>query len=196
MPPDSAGAEAGRFLRLVAASSAGGPEVRAAQSLDLSADHFAEIHRVHYRSLLRLAAVLLDDPSDCEDVVQEAFVRVYAARSRFGEPERLLGYLRQAVVNLGRATLRRRILGSRLLPEPLSDTDTVEDGTLDVLDRDALVHALRELPRRQREVVVLCYYADMTDTEAAETLGVSAVSVRANRARGLAALRTLSADRA
>ncbi|WP_435652419.1 SigE family RNA polymerase sigma factor [Kitasatospora purpeofusca] len=200
LPADSAGAEAGRFLGLVAASSAGGPEVRAAQSLDLSLDlsleQLAETYEAHYRSLLRLAALLLDDLSSCEDVVQEAFIRVHAARSRIREPERILAYLRQTVVNLSRATLRRRNLGPRLLPEPLSETETVEDGSRDALDRDTLMHALRELPRRQREVMVLCYYVDMTETEAAASLGISAVSVRAHRARGLAALRKLVADRA
>ena len=84
-------------------------------------DHLTETYRAHYRSLLGLAALLLDDTASCEDVVQEAFIRVHSARGRVREPEKTLAYLRQTVVNLSRSALRRRILGLKLLSKPMPD---------------------------------------------------------------------------
>ncbi|KJY31692.1 MULTISPECIES: SigE family RNA polymerase sigma factor [Streptomycetaceae] len=154
-----------------------------------SEDLLTETYQAHYRSLLRLAALLLDDLSSCEDVVQEAFIRVHAARRRVREPEKTLAYLRQTVVNLSRSTLRRRILGLRLLPKPMPDMASAEEGAYDALERDQLKVALRGLQRRQREVLVLRYFVDMTEAQVAETLGISLGSVKAYGSRGLAALR-------
>ena len=155
----------------------------------VSVDRLTETYRAHYGSLLRLAALLLDDVHACEDVVQEAFVRVHLARHRLREPERTLAYLRQTVVNLSRSTLRRRIMGLARLPRPVAEDDTADEGARTVLERDALVRALRELPRRQREVIVLRHYADMTELQVAEVLGLSVGSVKAYGSRGLLALR-------
>jgi RNA polymerase sigma-70 factor (sigma-E family) len=163
----------------------------AADAAGASVDHLTQTYQAHYRSLLRLAALLLDDLSSCEDVVQEAFIRVHAARRRVREPEKTLAYLRQTVVNLSRSTLRRRILGLRLLPKPMPDMASAEEGAYDALERDQLKAALRGLQRRQREVLVLRYYADMTEAQVAEVLGISLGSVKAYGSRGLAALRVL-----
>ncbi|MFJ1707888.1 SigE family RNA polymerase sigma factor [Kitasatospora sp. NBC_00374] len=169
----------------VAAASA------ASDATGASVDQLTETYQAHYRSLLRLAALLLDDLSSCEDVVQEAFIRVHAARRRVREPEKTLAYLRQTVVNLSRSTLRRRILGLRLLPKPMPDMASAEEGAYDALERDRLRAALRGLQRRQREVLVLRYYADLTEAQAAEVLGISVGSVKAYGSRGLSALRTV-----
>ncbi|QNS05469.1 SigE family RNA polymerase sigma factor [Streptomyces xanthii] len=152
-------------------------------------DHLTETYRAHYRSLLGLAALLLDDTASCEDVVQEAFIRVHSARKRVRDPEKTLAYLRQTVVNLSRSTLRRRILGLKLLTKPMPDMASAEEGAYDLLERDALKKALRGLQRRQREVLVLRYFADMTEAQVAESLGISLGSVKAYGSRGIAALR-------
>ncbi|NEB81371.1 SigE family RNA polymerase sigma factor [Streptomyces sp. SID14478] len=152
-------------------------------------DHLTETYRAHYRSLLGLAALLLDDTASCEDVVQEAFIRVHSARKRVRDPEKTLAYLRQTVVNLSRSTLRRRILGLKLLTKPMPDMASAEEGAYDLLERDALKAALRGLQRRQREVLVLRYFADMTEAQVAESLGISLGSVKAYGSRGIAALR-------
>ncbi len=152
-------------------------------------DHLTETYRQHYRSLLGLAALLLDDTASCEDVVQEAFIRVHSARKRVREPEKTLAYLRQTVVNLSRSALRRRILGLKLLSKPMPDMASAEEGAYDQLERDALIKAMRGLQRRQREVLVLRYFADMTEAQVAETLGISLGSVKAYGSRGIAALR-------
>ncbi|WP_329412174.1 SigE family RNA polymerase sigma factor [Streptomyces sp. NBC_00704] len=152
-------------------------------------DHLTETYRAHYRSLLGLAALLLDDTASCEDVVQEAFIRVHSARKRVRDPEKTLAYLRQTVVNLSRSALRRRILGLKLLSKPMPDMASAEEGAYDQLERDSLIKAMKGLQRRQREVLVLRYFADMTEAQVAETLGVSLGSVKAYGSRGIAALR-------
>jgi len=152
-------------------------------------DQLTETYREHYRSLLGLAALLLDDPASCEDVVQEAFIRVHSARKRVREPEKTLAYLRQTVVNLSRSALRRRILGLKLLSKPMPDMASAEEGAYEQLERDELIKAMRGLQRRQREVLVLRYFADMTEAQVADVLGLSLGSVKAYGSRGIAALR-------
>lgn len=152
-------------------------------------DHLTETYQAHYRSLLGLAALLLDDTASCEDVVQEAFIRVHSARKRVRDRDKTLAYLRQTVVNLSRSALRRRILGLKLLSKPMPDMASAEEGAYDLLERDDLIKSMRGLQRRQREVLVLRYFADMTEVQVAETLGISLGSVKAYGSRGIAALR-------
>lgn len=176
------------------ARSAAGPHNEPARRREDAAagttvDHLTETYRAHYRSLLGLAALLLDDTASCEDVVQEAFIRVHSARKRVRDPEKTLAYLRQTVVNLSRSALRRRILGLKLLSKPMPDMASAEEGAYDQLERDSLIKAMKGLQRRQREVLVLRYFADMTEAQVAETLGISLGSVKAYGSRGIAALR-------
>ncbi|MFJ7205210.1 SigE family RNA polymerase sigma factor [Streptomyces sp. NPDC098789] len=167
------------------AVGAAAPEV----AVGTTVDHLTETYQAHYRSLLGLAALLLDDTASCEDVVQEAFIRVHSARSRVREPEKTLAYLRQTVVNLSRSALRRRIIGLKLLSKPMPDMASAEEGAYEQLERDDLIRSMRGLQRRQREVLVLRYFADMTEAQVAETLGISLGSVKAYGSRGIAALR-------
>ncbi|WP_427155469.1 SigE family RNA polymerase sigma factor [Streptomyces sp. TRM70308] len=160
-----------------------------APAVGTSVDHLTETYRTHYRSLLGLAALLLDDTASCEDVVQEAFIRVHSARRRVKDPDKTLAYLRQTVVNLSRSTLRRRILGLKVLAKPMPDAASAEEGAYEALERDELKRAMRGLQRRQREVLVLRYFADMTEEQVAQTLGISRGSVKAYGSRGIAALR-------
>ncbi|WP_370084430.1 SigE family RNA polymerase sigma factor [Streptacidiphilus sp. MAP12-16] len=172
------------------ASSLGTSEVRASQNLDgITVYSLTEIYQAHYRPLLGLAALLLDDLASCEDVVQEAFIRVHVARRRVHDPEKTLAFLRQTVVNLSRSTLRRRLMGLRLLPSFTADMASAEEGAYEALERDQLRTALRGLQRRQREILVLRYMADMTEAQVADALGISIGSVKAYGSRGLEALR-------
>jgi RNA polymerase sigma-70 factor (sigma-E family) len=170
-------------------SRTGSEDADTPMAVGTTVDHLTETYRAHYRSLLGLAALLLDDTASCEDVVQEAFIRVHSARSRVRDPEKTLAYLRQTVVNLSRSALRRRILGLKLLSKPMPDMASAEEGAYEILERDQLKAAMRALQRRQREVLVLRYFADMTEAQVAETLGISLGSVKAYGSRGLAALR-------
>ncbi|MFF4365526.1 SigE family RNA polymerase sigma factor [Streptomyces sp. NPDC001594] len=180
----AAGTDA-RETALAAEGAADAPPVVAGTTVD----HLTETYQAHYRSLLGLAALLLDDTASCEDVVQEAFIRVHSARNRVRDRDKTLAYLRQTVVNLSRSALRRRILGLKLLSKPMPDMASAEEGAYDQLERDDLIKAMRGLQRRQREVLVLRYFADMTEAQVAETLGISLGSVKAYGSRGIAALR-------
>jgi RNA polymerase sigma-70 factor (sigma-E family) len=155
-------------------------------------DESAEIERLfvtRYASLRRLAALLLDDPGACEEVVQEAFVCLHARWSRLDDPTKALAYLRRTVVNLSRSRLRRRFVVRRHPAAPDPQGGDAFDGAVAALEAAAVVRALRGLQRRQREVLVLRYYAGLNEAEIAATLGVSAGSVKAYASRGLAALK-------
>ncbi|MFF1557838.1 SigE family RNA polymerase sigma factor [Streptomyces sp. NPDC058279] len=186
--PRESAESAGSATVRAAGETAGSPAGKAVVA-GTTVDHLTETYQVHYRSLLGLAALLLDDTASCEDVVQEAFIRVHSARNRVRDRDKTLAYLRQTVVNLSRSALRRRILGLKLLSKPMPDMASAEEGAYDRLERDDLIKAMRGLQRRQREVLVLRYFADMTEAQVAETLGVSLGSVKAYGSRGIAALR-------
>ncbi|HVF06026.1 MAG TPA: SigE family RNA polymerase sigma factor [Frankiaceae bacterium] len=146
------------------------------------------LYAAHYRSLVRLAALLLDDPQSCEDVVQDAYLRVHRSWRRIGDQNKALAYLRQTVVNLSRSALRRRLVAQRHAPRP--DRSAQADAAYATVERDALVRALRTIPRREREAVVLRYYGDLTEAQAADVMGCSVGSVKGYTSRGLARLGT------
>ena len=148
-----------------------------------------ELYVAHYRSLVRLAALLVDDVGTAEEVVQDAYVRMHGAWGRIREPDAALGYLRTTVLNLARSRLRRRQVARRHAPKPMPDAPSAEYGALDRLERDRVVAALRTLPRRQRECLVLRYYADLSEAGIAEAMGISAGAVKSHASRGMTALR-------
>jgi RNA polymerase sigma-70 factor (sigma-E family) len=145
-------------------------------------DLLAALYVADYEKLVRLAR-LLGDPADAEDVVQSAFVRVYRRSGRLRDPDLAGAYLRQTVVNLVRSGWRRRQVARRHA-SPAADV-TAE---VDVAGQMAMRAALAALPRRQREAVVLRYYADLSEAQAADAMGVSVGSVKAYTSRGLARL--------
>lgn len=146
----------------------------------------------HYKDLVRLASLLLDDVGSCEEVVQDAFVKMHTLQSR-PEPGKEAAYLRSIVMNGARSRMRRRMVRRRLAPEAPAPFESAESGALDRLESDALIDAVRALPRRQSEVLTLRYYLDLSEAEIAETLGISRGSVKTHASRGLAALeRTLT----
>jgi len=147
-----------------------------------------ETYRAHYAELVRLAAFLTGSRDDAEEVVQDAYVKVHGALRRVREPE---AYLRTTVVNLSRSRLRRRSVAAAHRPEPLPDAASAETGALEHVQRAAVVTALHRLPRRQREAVVLRYYADLSEAQTAAAMGCSVGSVKSHTARALAALRPL-----
>jgi RNA polymerase sigma-70 factor (sigma-E family) len=148
----------------------------------------------HYTPLVRLAAVLLDDVGSCEEVVQEAFVRLHAGFGRLHDQDKALAYIRKTVVNLSRSRLRRRMVASRHEDPQPGMQSSAEDSALAALDQSALIHAMHQLPRRQREVLALRHLAGMSEAETAAALGIATGSVKAYGSRGLDALRTLLED--
>ena len=162
----------------------GEPDPVVGSRADPPAQVMSEVFTGQYRSLVRLAAMLLDDPHAAEDVVQDAYVRVATRHYRLRDPDKALAYLRQTVVNLARNSLRRRLLARRH-PEPGPSTEaSAEDHAINRFEQQAIVRALRSLPRRHREVLVLRYYLDCSIEETAGLLGLSAGSVKAYASRG------------
>ena len=157
-------------------------------------DLITSLYAQHYRSLIRLAALLLDEVAACEDVVQEAYIRVHNARGRLRDPDKALAYLRQAVVNLSRSTLRRRMVAARHASRPMPDAASAEHDAYALVERDAVVAALSQRPRRQREAVVLRFYADASEAQAAAVMGVSVGAVKSYTSRGLTGLGALLED--
>lgn len=152
-------------------------------------DQLTSIYVLHYRSLVRLAALLLDETAAAEDVVQEAFVKVAAGGrlARLRDPDAALAYIRTTVLNLARSSLRRRLVAARYAPL-VHGRDRVDDATIAAVDRAAVVAAMRQLPRRQREAVALRYYADLTEAQTADLMGVSTGAVKSYTSRGLGRL--------
>lgn len=147
------------------------------------------LYAAQYRSLVRLAALLLRDVAMAEEVVQDSFIAMHGSWRRLRDPDRALAYLRQSVVNRARSALRRRSVEARHAPAPMPDAASAEHGALDALDRLAVIDALHQLPLRQREVLVLRYYADLSEAAIAEALGIGRGSVKSHASRGIAALR-------
>ena len=148
----------------------------------------ASVFSAYRGELTRLAAFILGDRGAGEDVVQDVFVRLHQRGfgADDGDP---LPYLRRAVVNGCRSVLRRRSLIRRHAEKdspcpPLS----AEEAALLSEDRGQVLRALAALPQRRREVLVLRYYLELSETEIATTLGISPGTVKSTAARGLAAL--------
>jgi RNA polymerase sigma-70 factor (sigma-E family) len=143
----------------------------------------------HYVQLLALAARLLEDGSVAEDVVMDAFVGLYWHWGSVQRSDNVYFYLRACVVNNSRSRSRRfRLAAARLFTQVERPAAAADQSALAHLEQDAVVVGLRRLSRRQREVLVLRYYDEMSEAEIATTLGCSVGSVKTHASRGLHAL--------
>ncbi|MEU7729324.1 SigE family RNA polymerase sigma factor [Streptomyces sp. NPDC040724] len=148
-----------------------------------------ELYHAHRLRMVRLAVLLVDDLATAEDVVQDAFTALYRRHGeQITEVDNALGYLRTAVVNTSRSVLRRRRTVRAWTPSPEADVPSAEDHVvLDEAHREVLA-ALGRLTARRRQVLVLRYWADLSEAEIAATLGISRGAVKSNASRGLDAL--------
>jgi RNA polymerase sigma-70 factor (sigma-E family) len=149
------------------------------------------IYTDHYRSLVRLAAFLVRDTSTAEEVVQDSFVAMHGAWRRLRDTDKALSYLRQSVVNRSRSVLRHRMVVDKNTPKPPPDMPSAEHGAIIQLERSAVVSALRSLPERQREALVLRYYGDLSEAQIASVMGISRGAVKSHTARAMSALRVV-----
>ena len=147
-----------------------------------------DLYRQHYAPLVRLAALLLGDRAASEEVVQDAFVQLHKRWDRVIDPGKRVAYLRSIVVNGARSRGRRREARRRLQPVPPATYESAEASAIRAEDHREVLAALRALPARQRECIVLRYYLDLSEAAIAETLGISAGSVKTHAHRGMAAL--------
>lgn len=177
---------------LLPGSPAGAP----GRAMSTDADAAIEaLYVAHWDQLVRLSVLLVRDQGQAEEVVQDAFVELHRRWARLDDPGRAAAYLRQSVVNRSRSALRHRGVVQRHLARqhhvdtaPAADEPVLADSR-----RRAVIDALQRLPRRQREVLALRHYLDLSEAEIAQTLGISKGAVKSHASRGSAALRTLLA---
>ena len=166
------------------------PEVLPSTSSS-SWDIVTEIYDGEYKSLVRLAVLLVHDVPTAEEVVQDAFEAMHTALRRLRDSEKALSYLRQAVVNKSRSVLRHRTVVDKNAPKPAPDEPSAEHAAMALIERTAVVAALRALPERQREAIVLRYYAVFSEADIAAAMGISRGAVKSHTARGMTALRSI-----
>jgi RNA polymerase sigma-70 factor (sigma-E family) len=160
--------------------------IAAVERPETGADELERLFRAHATALLRLALVLTGDRALAEDLVQEAFVRRHWAGLAAADHE--LAYLRSTVINLSHSHHRHLRVVRRTPTTPPLDAAPADAELGGREDQRRIVAAVRALPTRQRDCVVLRYYADLTDTEIADALGISAGSVKTHLHRARATL--------
>jgi RNA polymerase sigma-70 factor (sigma-E family) len=146
-----------------------------------------ELYQGHAIGLIRLAIVMLGDRVAAEDVVQDAFLGLYRNWDGLTDPAKALAYLRSAVLNRCRNALRQRHRDTRHGVTP----QTVESAEATVLideENQRVLAAIRALPDRQREALVLRFYLDLSQDETARVMGISTGTVKSATSRAVAAL--------
>jgi RNA polymerase sigma factor (sigma-70 family) len=164
------------------------PEVRAEWDADRAV---TALYGAHYPALVRLASLLVPDAATAEQVVQDSFVALQASRRRLRDSDRALAYLRQSVLNRSRSARRQHDPVGPKAPGPAADTATGAQQAMAGPDYSELISALRALPARPREVLVMRYYADLPEAQIAEIMGISERAVRQHTTRAKAALRAV-----
>jgi len=149
-----------------------------------------QLYAAHYTGLVRLAALLVRHSGEAEEIVQDAFVAMHGKWRGLKDPDRALGYLRRSVVNRARSAHRRHLVAAKHQPTTMGDEASAESHVMSAQTRAAVMDALHQLPTRQREVLVLRYYVDLSEADIADALGISRGAVKSHASRGMAALRT------
>ncbi len=155
--------------------------------MDTAVD-ITELYAAHRLSLVRLAVLLVDDGPSAEDVVQDAFAALARRPAAVKDPSKALAYLRVSVVNASRSALRRRRTARAYTPPHDLSPPSPEDSAVLAEDHRAVIDGLRNLAPRQREVLVLRYWSDLSEAEIARTLDNSPGTVKSTASRALAAL--------
>jgi RNA polymerase sigma-70 factor (sigma-E family) len=148
---------------------------------------FREYVAGHFERLHRMAYLLTASRVDAEDLVQSALIRTYSSWRVIRSRESVDAYVYRVMVNLRRARWRRRRVLEQQLPVDVAEQRTSGFDQVDM--HDALWRAVISLPRRQRAAVVLRYYEELSEREAAEVLGCTVGTVKSQTAKALRALR-------
>jgi RNA polymerase sigma-70 factor (sigma-E family) len=177
-----------RALAMADALSLPAPAAATAR-VDIDVDRLVTtLFRQEGASLVRLARLFVDDRNAAEDLVQEAFIRLARAAHRIADPAKAPAYLRSIVLNLARDSNRRGLVSMRH-HLPFDDrVASVEDEITLREDQQRMIDALRALPHRQRQCLVLRYYDELGIDDIADAVGCSRNSVKTHLKRGLAAL--------
>ena len=153
-----------------------------------SAAAVSELFRGHQLELVRLAALMTGDLATAEDVVQDVFEAMHRRWPSLRNGISGLAYARAGVLNGCRSVHRRNAVRRKHAASLAELPGSGPDAASATADRDVLATALRGLPRRQREVIVLRYYCDLDVSEIAAMLRIGPSAVRSTMSRGLAAL--------
>nr|WP_198664252.1 SigE family RNA polymerase sigma factor [Jiangella endophytica] len=157
-------------------------------------DAVTDLYAAHYVRLVRLATLLQGNEAVAEEVVQDAFVALHRRWRRLREPAAAVAYLRTSVVHGCRSVQRRRGVAARHPEEPPGHAPSAEQVAVGGAAADAVVEALRGLPDRQREALVLRYYGGLSESEIASAMKISNGAVKSHASRGLAGLRDAMAE--
>jgi len=184
-------------LSRLRALDARGPSVAPPQPGAPAAEprNLADLYRDHRMRMVRLAVLLVDDPSTAEDVVQEAFAGLHRHWAGLRDEAAAVAYLRTAVVNGSRSVLRRRRTARDYVPPHQVNARSAESLAMLSAEHQAVVDALGTLPPRQREVLVLRYYGGMSEAEIADATGISRGTVKSTASRALDAVQRAMAGR-
>jgi RNA polymerase sigma-70 factor (sigma-E family) len=147
-----------------------------------------ELYQAHYQSLVRMAALLVGDLAAAEQVVQDSLVAMHANWRWLKRREKSLAFVRRCVINRSRSALRHQLSGDRDAG-PLPQVPSAACDAGPQLERLPVVAALDRLSRRQREALVLRYYADLSEAETAAAMGISPGAVKSHTARAMLAIR-------
>jgi len=147
----------------------------------------ANLYAAHRLRLVRLAIMLVDDQETAEDVVQDVFAKLHRGW-RLRDQDRALAYLQRAVVNASRSVLRRRRTARLHVPRHEPPAGGPESSAILAEEHREVLAALQKLAVRQREVLVLRYWSNLTEAQIAETLGISTGTVKSTASRALDAL--------
>ncbi len=151
---------------------------------------YADFVASAWGSLYRTAYLMVGDRALAEDLVQTALTNTYASWHRVRDLGAAYGYARTALVHSRASWLRSRSRRPEALTDRVPEQPVVEDH----VTRPVLVDALRRLPDRQRAVVVLRFYEDLSVAQVAQTLGCSEGTVKSQTSAGLSGLRLLLGD--
>jgi RNA polymerase sigma-70 factor (sigma-E family) len=152
----------------------------------------AQLYHAHRLALVRLATFLVDEQDIAEEIVQDVFTAAYqrygATLAGVDDP---VAYLRRGVVNRARSVLRRRRIARAWISPHTPPAPSPEEDALRAEEDHELRVALRKLRRRQREVLVLRYYENLSEAEIARALGIPPGTVKSTASRALTALHRL-----
>lgn len=152
------------------------------------------LYEAHALGLVRLAVVMVGDRPAAEDVVQEAFCGLYRRWAALSDPGKALGYVRSSVLNGCRSLLRRRARQpAAAAGNPAGES--AETAALIGEEHQQVLAAIRRLPDRQRQALVLRYYLDLDEEEIAQVMGISRGTVKSATSRALAALGRMLGER-
>jgi RNA polymerase sigma factor (sigma-70 family) len=178
-------------------TASGGPDPSAAETNPLArlpphkpdaGSAVSALYYRHYRSLVRLAVLLVQDIDTAEALVQDSFVAMHSAWRRLADTDRALAYLHQAVVARCRSALRHRVAAGKIQPALTPWAPGASSAAFTELERSALVFVLRTLAPRQRETLVLMYYAGLPEAQIASAMRISKAAVKSHTTQAMSSL--------